>query len=1743
MHLHRTRVRTYPVILALVGFFVLCGSALAQSPTPPSAVQQGVAWLESQVQPDGSLANEDASLATPFQARAEAALTLDLLGHPSPVLGGSVAGNNATNVEYLARRILAGHTTGGPTTVDVNALLAIQNADGGWGLTESYPSDSLDTALALQALQQARPAASVALQQAVQYLAQAESASGAWGIAGQDSLYFTARVALAAAGHGSDPAVTSIITHANTWLLGQRNASGAFDTVINNAWPLLTVSLQSVHQAARTPLVAALTDAQNANGSWLNDPYVTAVVLRALRAASRPSRDQISVSGHVVDGDTGVPLSDVTASLSGPQTYGQPTDANGDFEFTNIPAGNYTLKLEHAGYGTVQASMSVAPGQNLDFGTIALTPLDPGGGGPTTAAIRGLVTAAATGDPVAGATVSANGTSVPTATDGSYQISGLAPGPVTVSAASAGYQTVTGTGTLVPGGALLFSPQLHTGTTPGNPSATILGVVTAASTGDPIQGATIAVTGANTASATTDASGAYEINGLDPGTVQIAVSASGYDGVQATTQLQGNTWITFSPAMYPIGTMPPGANTSGVTGVVVDSTTGQPLVGVSVLATAPGGTTRTTTTDAAGRFTVTGFTEETATLEFSLADYVSSRFRVWPVPLQTIDIGQVRLRPVGLVQYLPDLTVEAVDSKTQATTNPQTFRLTGTVLATVANRGNDRVHAGVILVAFHDADGNGIYDRSIDIVLGEAMTPADIEPYGNLQVSIPVGGLLPFRDAPVTVWVDRGQSVIELDESNNVGSSSALCRLPGPPSTIDAELKWAWSGSATDKRNVNVFGPVVVGPLTDTNGDGLYDQRDVPTLVFAAGSTITTQGSTVLVAVSGKDGHELWRRDDLDVTNRGSAAIADIDGHGAPEIIISDKYRTKLIALHHDGSLLWAVPTGPTRNRSSFVSDSITVADLNQDGSPEIIQGDHVFDNAGNLLWVGGADYGGIGSSGYGYVPVAADVTPVSDGMEVVAGRTLYGADGHVIWNRSDIPCDGLNAVADFGYPNPPQIVLVSCGTVYLLNRDGSTIWNTALAGGGRGGPPTIGDFGGEGIPQIGVAGAGAYAVYGADGSIRWSSPTSDYSSNVTGSSAFDFLLDGRVEVLYADEQKLRIYDGATGDVLWSIDNRSATTLEYPIVVDVDNDGHADIVSGANWGASYAGVRVFSAANGGWAPTRGIWNQHAYHVTNIRNDGSVPRVEPNSWEHGNTYRLNAFLHHQALDGPDLTAGGLRLVDHGTGQLPALTARIGNGGQIASGTTSVAFYSGDPSQGGTLLGTLAIGAIGPGDYLDVELVNVTGLQSDRPIYVVVDPDDHVEECDNANNSAHIPFGASNPLAQVRVATDAPSYSANTLAQLQGTATNVGRFATEYSLDLRIEDLSGHVVIDFGPQALGTIAGGGSATRQLAWDTGTTLAGPYALHGLLYDVDGDLVAQDRSPFSITAGSMTLISDVAADRQVYSPTDQVVIPSHVINTSSNGVLSDLTLSLAVTDPNGTTVYTVSYPIAQLRPREVKFFESIMPLQQAPEGSYQVTQTVADSTGVILDTRYADFLVDSTAVMGAGLAGQITATPEVVAVGDSVNLHAIVNNSGNSALTALPLAIVIVDPDNQQVLQTLHQTSTLAQGQSVPFDGAWLARGTDGSTYFAVLRATVGSGAARTTITLDYDPFRVKASQLATTPVPLNPWFMTLLAGLVGLLGLVWLRAAGNRRVLVVDHPPRKCGPVADRPDNARPQEGTKS
>ncbi|MEM8685011.1 MAG: Ig-like domain-containing protein, partial [Pseudomonadota bacterium] len=593
--------------------------------------------------------------------------------------------------------------------------------------------------------------------------------------------------------------------------------------------------------------------------------------------------------------------------------------------------------------------------------------------------------------------------------------------------------------------------------------------------------------------------------------------------------------------------------------------------------------------------------------------------------------------------------------------------------------------------------------------------------------------------APAGAVIDDTTGVITWPAAsadvNAVPDFNWLCREDDdlPLEDIVPQIKWEWLGSPAYPGVTSIKGPPVVGQLTDDNGDGLINEDDTPDLVFGANDR-DAPSVGVMFALSGDTGAEIWAFDAISVAANGSLALGDIDGDGFVEIVAQDFARTQLFVLNHDGSLLWAVPTGPQHANQFGSKDGISLADLDGDGSPEIIHGRSVFNADGSLRWQGTGGHGGI--IGYGAVSIVADVD--LDGTpEVIAGNTIYDSVGNI---KAQLPSgtDGFNAVGNFDADDEAEIVLVHSGLVALHNHDGSIIWNNrAIPGGGIGGPPTVADMDGDGEPEIGVAGRREYAVFETDGSLKWKFRVQDESSNRTGSSVFDFDNDGRAETLYIDEVDFFIFDSATGKLRYRDRNWSGTTLEYPSVVDVDGDGAADILvpsSQISPNSPGGGLRVLESALDPWPGTREIWNQHAYSIDNVNDDGTIPPSMAASWLSHNTFRLNTFIDDSPLDQADLIVSELRL-DAATGDLIATVHNRGRRGSAS--TVTVGLFTA-PNGGGTNLGYVDVGPLEAGLSASYSFSGINLASVGDTIYAVVDAASVQLECFEQNNQAQSAF---------------------------------------------------------------------------------------------------------------------------------------------------------------------------------------------------------------------------------------------------------------------------------------------------------------------------------------------------------------------------------------------------------------------
>jgi hypothetical protein len=550
------------------------------------------------------------------------------------------------------------------------------------------------------------------------------------------------------------------------------------------------------------------------------------------------------------------------------------------------------------------------------------------------------------------------------------------------------------------------------------------------------------------------------------------------------------------------------------------------------------------------------------------------------------------------------------------------------------------------------------------------------------------------------------------------------------------------------------------------------DEPQVPEIAFMTFDCASGYPNAILRVISGNAPYRLlWSSNGSAMPNDTSAAsilrwdghvaIGELDGNPGTGLeivaVTIQGANFGLIAFHGDGRRYWTTPamtnvTGP--------NPSVNIADLEGDGTPDVIAGASVFDGrTGAMRWRG---TGSTGVNGQGPLSVVANLDD-DDTLEVIAGGTVYEHDGRV---RFAAAGQGFAAVGDLldgmnrsGHDGVAEVVRVIAGRVEILDRmTGMVRWTQAIPNTTLGGAPTVADFDGDGESEIGVAGSTRYVVIdpgctAAGGGcqavgVRWAAVTEDSSSQVTSSTVFDFNGDGASEVVYNDEEQFFVLDGRTGMVLYQNWNPSQTRTEQAIVADVDGNGQADIVFGANQCAAFAGdtipaalqateripgLEIWSGGGAIWSGARGLWNEHGYHIDNLADDGTVPRREAPSWRTHNTFRLNRSLERMQL-APDL--GGTPDMTDCTGANATLCVMVTNSGSANARTVSVGVYDGDPAAGGMRVGTASTtGALAPGASQRV-CVMFPSPGSNRDYYVRVDDDSANGECNESNNVVRV-----------------------------------------------------------------------------------------------------------------------------------------------------------------------------------------------------------------------------------------------------------------------------------------------------------------------------------------------------------------------------------------------------------------------
>jgi len=389
----------------------------------------------------------------------------------------------------------------------------------------------------------------------------------------------------------------------------------------------------------------------------------------------------------------------------------------------------------------------------------------------------------------------------------------------------------------------------------------------------------------------------------------------------------------------------------------------------------------------------------------------------------------------------------------------------------------------------------------------------------------------------------------------------------------------------------------------DLDGDGF------PEVVLNATNFFAMPNRGKLYVLDGRTGSTIWERD-ADLGYGSAPALGDVDGDGEPDVVVAKEYEHSLIAAgsysvvvyNRHGEILW--------ESEQFTGDDFDytaapiLSDMDHDGHVEIVVGRVILNSDGTTRGVGVAGRGSFGGAiTEGSLSAVSDLN--LDGTEeVIVGNAMYSPDGAPLW-VDFTQSDGMVSVANLDDDPEGEFIAISNNTVRAMDTSGAVIWGPmTMPSANITSPAAIGDIDADGDPEIIVAGGSELWAIERDGTVKWTAEVID-ESGATGASIFDFEGDGIAEVVYIDEQEMVVYDGETGAVkFFSAEHASATMYDYPTVADIDGDNQAEIVVCHDGFGS--AISAYGDLDESWAPARPLWNQHAYSITNVNDDLSIP---------------------------------------------------------------------------------------------------------------------------------------------------------------------------------------------------------------------------------------------------------------------------------------------------------------------------------------------------------------------------------------------------------------------------------------------------------------------------------------------------------------------------------------------------------
>lgn len=1655
-----------------------------------ASTADGLSWLSSQVNGDNNYTT-GTYIASPMQSLSEMVTAISVSGEvidPTVVL--QINGDDYNSTEHLSRKIFLSVQTGAQTASLANQLLEHQNLDGSFGELEGYDGSVLDTAYALQALSLSQSDLN-AQSKAISYLLYKQNSDGGWSDGMNISAVELTAIAMHALWHTRKNFNVSVaLENAKSFLINQRQANYLWQSDHQSALALIAIAPTLSTNTSLLGSINALEQAQQPDYSWSHDIYTTALVIQALTIAaqSQPNPDLATISGKVVDGDNGLNLSNVSVSIAGISTVS--TDNDGSFAFTGLQAGEYSLTVQSDNHAPMLITIRLV-GEDVDLGTLRMNK------NPDVkiSTLKGSVKSVESGILLDGVSVSLGGREVFSDSNGEYTIDGIAAGSYILTLKKAGYLQKQIAITIAENTTLYYNVQLSSIDFP--IEATVQGEVIDSNTTLPLQGVTIALSGAVTSTLNTQSDGKFSFNQLAAGTYSIEISKDGYRTQLIPITIDQSNMIDLQ--MIALETLNPDTTTVKLSGVITQTQTKLPLEGVTVTVGSS-----TVLTDSNGYYELLDLPSGMLSIDVSKTGYDAVS-------------AQVETTPGMVVSFSPALN--KIDSEaalygtifSSDTSEPLRYveiKYSGEDNGTAYTDGDGYyyiggLHVGDIALKYSkDGYESLLFDITVNAGtnLSPTLTPVNMNtPENNATLEGIVVDMI--TNEPIT---DVHVSINGIKTNTEITSDvDGLLSLSGIRS-YDLNLSFQKDGYKTIDTivhlNENEFfnmGPVSMRPLSDRE---LYPDLTVMeadlSQVFITQQELSLTGSM-----------------DVTVLNQGGVATT-------TAFELTAFYDQNRDGIYTDQSdiLLGQTSTSTTIDVDKNVTLSVSLAgSMPYVNAPVSIWIDSktniVENNESNNVVAFNKQCGVVSTVVISSHQSLAVKEAIVRGSDYIAPQTMS-------WDRTN-RCLGCHVQTQTLVGLQSSMAKANVDTVtgeYLLAK---ILSSQQSDGSVRRSHPEY--------SKTQTAFALWSLSYVPDNNrtfdVRANALRYMYSRRQTSGNQVYWTQDHNSGWMRTPEAVSVVVAFGTSRYLKSVGEQSALTS---VQQDMVNKYTALLptmtryllnraaVSQNNINASLllvglgelkrhitdpsllqevtnamaqldTSLRSKQNVDGGWSyttwkgssdPLTSAWVGFALnYLSPLQTDQAVLKniqfLLDNQRTNG-TWVTNSglFSTHLAttslvmaylpvaldfLDSADLSVSLLQLLEQPDGTL-TLSARIANGGSDKLRVpTSVSFYDGDPMQNGTLIAEENILSLDKWDYFDQHVNNITAI-SQSNIYAVVDERNWIHECNELNNHMNIPAVASKLYASITASTNNTTYGAFEDVNLSASVVNLGRLSSDFTVQFEIIDASGTLVQSLGEHELGILVSGETRQTDAVWNTSLLLNGNYQLKAILTDRNGNVVDTSIANFSIAVESTGVAAatvSAVTNKTIYHTTDTVYITDVIRNTSLNNTVDYAVLQVDVTDQTQNVRFSQSIVLGTLVPNTLLEQLNVFTYNGMSEGNFSVHAVLQDVLGNVIAADETEFVVkeDTRLALHSTMTAQLSSLDR----GGVQVCTASIANGGTKSMTGLATRGLVVYADSQSEVMNQMDLVSLATGESTEIVYTIPTAGAELGEYFCIFQAEI--------------------------------------------------------------------------------------